>query len=152
MPGLPAEQRGEPIGLMQEIGGLCAAALLRQPEKLGETGGGGANSMSFGCDGFELRGLLTRTVVMVEQGGMERLKFRITQHHRAGSTVYRQAVQAGGNIFRQCAYQCMQRAAPIQRSLRCSIGISRALLPDDGFGFVYDTGARAGGAEIQAEV
>jgi len=38
--GLSAQQRGEPVGLMQKIGGGFAARLLGQPEELGETGRG----------------------------------------------------------------------------------------------------------------
>ncbi|HEY4697057.1 MAG TPA: hypothetical protein VIH29_03505 [Gallionella sp.] len=36
--------------------------------------------------------------------------------------------------------------------MRCGIGIGDALLPDDGFDSINDTGTRTGRAEIQAEV
>jgi len=46
----------------------------------------------------------------------------------------------------------MQRAAPIHRGLTGGVGIGNALFPDDGFVVTDDTGARAGSAEIKAEV
>ena len=46
----------------------------------------------------------------------------------------------------------MQRTAPVRWGLVGRIRIGDALLPDNGFVAADDTGARAGSAEIEAEV